>query len=315
MGAALIEDATMRGDMRTLPFDQPGRFYKGNLHTHSTRSDGHLTPEQVCAFYREAGYDFISITDHFLANYDFPLVDTRPFHTEDFTTLIGAELHGGQTELGNQWHLLAVGLPLDFSPPSADENGPQLAGRALEAGAYVAVAHPQWYTLTENDVISLGGVHAIEVINGTSLDHNDKIDSWYMVDLMAARGRRYTACATDDAHFSPHRADTLLGWVQVKSPSLDPDALLKALKAGHYYSSTGPQIFDVRIQPGKKAMVRCSPASRVFITGRGWTAAHVSGNGLREAELDLSHFDSPYGRIIVRDANGGRAWTNPIWFD
>ena len=28
-----------------LPFALPGRFYKGNLHTHSTRSDGGLSPE------------------------------------------------------------------------------------------------------------------------------------------------------------------------------------------------------------------------------------------------------------------------------
>ena len=39
------------------PFAGPGRFYKGNLHTHSTRSDGAHDPETVCALYREAGYE------------------------------------------------------------------------------------------------------------------------------------------------------------------------------------------------------------------------------------------------------------------
>ncbi len=38
------------------PFSKPGRFYKGNLHTHSTRSDGGLSPEAVCAFYRRMGF-------------------------------------------------------------------------------------------------------------------------------------------------------------------------------------------------------------------------------------------------------------------
>ena len=28
--------------MHALPFDKPGRFWKGNLHTHSTLSDGAL---------------------------------------------------------------------------------------------------------------------------------------------------------------------------------------------------------------------------------------------------------------------------------
>jgi hypothetical protein len=37
------------------PFAGPGRFYKGNLHTHSTRSDGAHDPATVCALYRDAG--------------------------------------------------------------------------------------------------------------------------------------------------------------------------------------------------------------------------------------------------------------------
>jgi histidinol phosphatase-like PHP family hydrolase len=62
-------------------FAAPGRFYKGNLHTHSTRSDGKLAPEEVCRRYRERGYDFLCLSDHFLANYDFPLTDTTPYRT------------------------------------------------------------------------------------------------------------------------------------------------------------------------------------------------------------------------------------------
>lgn len=300
--------------MDTLPFNKPGQFYKGNLHTHSTQSDGKLTPEQVCAVYRQGGYDFLSITDHFLAAYNFPLTDTRMHDTADFITLPGAELHAGRTELGHLWHILAVGLPFDFAPPTAEETGPQIAMRAMTAGAYVAVAHPYWYILTEGDVLSLGPVHAIEVINGTSHDHNDKIDSWYMMDLMTARGHRYTACATDDAHFNPARGDVFLGWVQVKSEALTTEAILTALKAGHYYSSTGPEIYDVQVFPGEKVVVHCSPAERIFITGHGWTAVHAYGNGLMHAELNIEKFESPYGRITVRDAQGRRAWSNPFWF-
>ncbi|MDX1992978.1 MAG: phosphotransferase [bacterium] len=265
--------------------------------------------------YRNAGYHFLSITDHFLKVYDYPMTDTRAYRTNDFTTLIGAELHAGYTELGNLWHILAVGLPLDFAAPVEDETGPQIAARALATGAYVAVAHPLWYTLTEHDVLSLGPVHAIEVINGTSHDHNDKIDSWYMMDLMLARGHRYTACATDDAHFNAARGDVFLGWVQVKSEELSPEALLESLKQGWYYSSTGPEIHDIQVFPKDKVIVRCSPAERIFITGKGWTAVSAYGNGLFGAELDISKFDSPYGRIVVRDIKGGRAWSNPFWFE
>jgi hypothetical protein len=299
--------------MDNFPFDKPGRFYRGNLHTHSTRSDGRLTPEVVCQFYKDMGYDFLAITDHFMEQFQYPITDTSPYRTDAFTTIFGAELHAGKTSTGELWHILAVGLPLDFPRNLPDEDGPQIAARAMEAGAFVAVAHPAWYNLTEEDVISLGKVHAIETINGISADHNDRIDSWYMLDVMTARGYRYSACATDDAHFRNEHDDRARGWVWVKSEERTPDALLAALKRGDYYSSTGPQIFDVEVRGGTTVKIRCSPASSIFVTGKGAHSVFKHGLGMIEAELDIRRLDSPYCRVTVRDRHGNRAWTNPIW--
>lgn len=301
--------------MNKLPFDKPGTFYRGNLHTHSTLSDGVLDPEKVCSLYRENGYDFISLTDHFLPRFNYPMADTRAFRSDDFTTIIGAELHTDRTELGSIWHLLANGLPLDFAPPAEDESAQALAQRALNAGAYVSVAHPHWYALTERDVEALGMVDAIEIWNGVSVDANDRAESWHIADVMLGRGKRYLACATDDYHGQNTRNDFMTGWVQVKSETLAPESLVTALKAGHYYSSTGPQIHDIQIDPGKTAYVRCSPADRIFVTGKGASNARTYGAGLLEAEIDLKRFKSPYARITVRDENGGKAWSNPIWFE
>lgn len=300
--------------MQPLPFSQSGRFWRGNLHAHSTRSDGRLSPEGICALYREAGYDFLALTDHFMERYGFPVTDTSAYRTENFTTLFGAELHTGHTELGHLWHILSVGLPLDFASYSSDETGPQVAERALAAGAFVAAAHPAWYGLTEQDVRSLGPIDAIEVFNGTSSDHNDKPDSLYMLDLLLMRGLRYNACATDDTHNNPDRHDALRGWVWVKSETLEPEALLQSLKEGAYYSSTGPQIHDITITPENNIRVTCSPASRVIVTGYGSGSASVHGHGLTNAEISLKGLgDSPFCRVTVRDAHGGRAWSNPIW--
>ena len=52
--------------MQDPTFTAPGRFWRGNLHTHSNRSDGVLPPKEVCHRYREEGYDFIALTDHFI---------------------------------------------------------------------------------------------------------------------------------------------------------------------------------------------------------------------------------------------------------
>ena len=44
--------------MQNLPFARSGRFFKGNMHTHCTNSDGVHPLETVCRGYREQGYDF-----------------------------------------------------------------------------------------------------------------------------------------------------------------------------------------------------------------------------------------------------------------
>jgi histidinol phosphatase-like PHP family hydrolase len=46
------------------PFSLPGSWFKGNLHVHSTASDGKLTPDQVIDWHRRRGYHFLALTDH-----------------------------------------------------------------------------------------------------------------------------------------------------------------------------------------------------------------------------------------------------------
>lgn len=299
--------------MRNLPFDKPGRFYRGNLHTHSTRSDGTLPPGEVIAAYRAQGYDFLVLTDHFLERFGFPIVDTREWRVEGFTTLLGAELHGPAIEVGERWHILAVGLPLDFAPARPDETGPALAARAAEAGAFVGLAHPAWYSLTLDDALKLEAAHAVEVYNETCANDNDRGESWHLAEMLLARGRRVLAYAADDAHFTA-RPDTFGGWVQVRAASLDPDALLAALKAGHFYSSQGPELNDITID-GDRLRVACSPAKAIFLSGRGSAHGALLGEGLTEAELPIAAFKGGYCRVTVVDDLGKRAWSNPIWLD
>ena len=39
------------------------RWFKGNLHMHTTESDGALTPAEAAALYTENGYDFACSED------------------------------------------------------------------------------------------------------------------------------------------------------------------------------------------------------------------------------------------------------------
>ena len=38
------------------------RWYKGNLHTHTLKSDGDASPEKVARWYGRHGYDFLTLS-------------------------------------------------------------------------------------------------------------------------------------------------------------------------------------------------------------------------------------------------------------
>jgi hypothetical protein len=299
-----------------LPIDPafvtPGRFFKGNLHTHSNRSDGALAPEAVCEAYREAGYDFLALTDHFLDKYGFPIVDTRPFRTNAFTTILGAEVHAPATSLGELWHLLAVGLPSDLAPTAASETGPDLAKRCIDAGAFVAIAHPAWYGLTKADADTIEGAHAVEIYNHTSQIRTDRGDGGALLDQLNEAGRRIGLCAVDDAHF--HCRDYFGGFVMVKAHDNEPEALLSSLKLGTYYSSQGPVIESV-VYGDDAVEIACSPAAVVMVLGRGSRAAQHVASDITRVTLPLDVVKAGgFARVVVTDSLGRRAWTNPVWW-
>lgn len=316
--------------MQTV-FQKEGTFFKGNLHTHSTNSDGTKEPHQVIEEYRSRGYDFIALTDHFLparrfgkdSDHFVRVTDTVPYRTTDFTTLLGAELHGPALITGDPWHFVAVGLPIDFAEALPDEGGLDIARRAFELGAFVGLAHPAWYALTLEEALPLiPYCHAIEVYNeGCTLVARE--DSWHFADALYGRGIKLHAVAADDAHFKDPRGvnrDAFGGWVNVKAASLDPDAILAALKAGNFYSSTGPTIEDITID-GDLLRVRTSPIENCLISGPGARFARRIGKALTECEFPLVQADGTpapwasmnYFRLTVVDADGRKAWSNPIW--
>lgn len=306
-------------------FGNAPRFYRGNLHTHSSLSDGALPPEAVCRRYAEAGYDFLCLSDHFIGAYDYPIADTRPFRTNAFTTVLGAEVHSGTTSAGELWHLLAVGLPTDFAPPDApgfepvagQETAPSLAQRCRDAGAFVAIAHPQWSSLTVAEAATIEAAHAVEIYNHSCALDSDRADGAAVLDQLLSHGARLSAVATDDAHLATD--DAFGGWVQVAAASLEPEAIVEALKTGAFYASQGPQVLGVDLD-GDGVTVTADRMARLIAVGPGSASAVAYAESGTESaagmtlRLPLGRLtNAPWFRVVVVDAEGRRAWLNPIW--
>ena len=74
------------------PASQPERrWYSGALHLHTTHSDGALTPAALAATAREAGIDFIAVTDHNNTTHTREAMPHAPLHIvgEEVTTPAG----------------------------------------------------------------------------------------------------------------------------------------------------------------------------------------------------------------------------------
>ena len=66
------------------PYAEDGSWFRGNLHAHSTNSDGVRTPEHVIEDYAARGYDFLAVSDHDT------FTDPSEYQSESTLTLVPA---------------------------------------------------------------------------------------------------------------------------------------------------------------------------------------------------------------------------------
>jgi hypothetical protein len=98
---------------------------------------------------------------------------------------------------GELWHILAVGLPRTLRRRTArrsfrnpgQETGPEIAARAVAAGAFVAIAHPQWSGLTLRMPAASTAAHAVEIYNHGCAMGCDRPDGFAIADLLLTEGR------------------------------------------------------------------------------------------------------------------------------
>jgi hypothetical protein len=291
--------------------DDGRKWFRGNLHTHTTCSDGDRTPEESVQFYRDAGYDFVFLTEHGVEGGNHFLADFEAL-SECILALPGLELFGtiGGPGRRRQMHILALGLR---SPGAWRSHWSVQATidliRAEEA--VPGLAHPYWSGIEDNDLAELTGAAFVEVYNSTCAAISDQGVSRSHWDTLLRRGLPIHGAAVDDAHWCWDVPDYGKAWVAVKADELALEPILKALREGSFYSSTGPSFGGVSLD-GEEVTVHTSPVIRVnFISGgdSGVSVHSPDGETITSARRSLSDM-SEYLRIECVDAKGRYAWTN-----
>lgn len=296
-----------------------GAWLKGNLHAHTTESDGAVSPERRVAQYHEHGYDFLCLSDHHRVT----RMD-RVSVPDGMTLIQGAELHPDNPFGGRKYHLLACNMTGDLD---AERMPPQHVIDAVqEQGGSVWLAHPHWNSINvRRDVLPLTGLAGIEVFNSCSQRGGRGESDQIWDDWLDHEDRLLPAIANDDCHGNPgDGADLFQGWTMVRAAERTPQAIGAALERGASYCTNGPEIRSLRVErlanpeDAKRPFrlqVSCSEALRVTAICNLGGIDHPAGpidpaRPFEQATLSLGQAD--WVRVEVIDAHGRKAWSNPI---
>lgn len=330
----------MTEDIKGPAFKESGNWYKGNLHSHTSVSDGSLTPQESAELYIANGYSFLCQSDHNI------YTDHRAdLNRDGFIIIPGLEYEAalyksdkpgkrkikvhhmqgilGTTEMQRNapkeiWrHMEPVERLRYYGKWDGQKAADKMTKMFRDRGMFAIYNHPIWSRVEDIDFTSTEGLAAIEIFNyGTDLESQTGLDTvWW--DTMLRRGIKINAVATDDNHNSPFLHDSCGGYIMVKAPELTHDAIVSAIIAGSYYSTGGPEIKDWGVKGGS-AYIECSPANKItFVAGNyindgASLSDPAERNGLTSGKYLLRGHET-YIRAEVRDSQGKTAWTNPIY--
>jgi len=277
-------------------------FWKGNLHCHTTVSDGAKTPAEAVKLYRDLGYDFLAITDHRNV--------TVPENRMENGMLLFSGIELDYTLTGEALHIVGFGMTGDLPSALHYELGPQAGIDAIRrCGGRAIVAHPHWSLNTTATLTGLCGVTAAEIYNSVSIL---RPDSSAILDIASVHGKLYPLVASDDSH--AYAGEEGMSYTMVQAEELTAESIKNAMDAGRFYASQGPVIERISLADGR-ITVRCSPVNRIYFhTNLPWTPGRaIVANGIRQASYSL-HRDGGerFVRCQVIDAQGRSAWGSPI---
>ena len=302
-------------------------WYRGNIHSHTFHSDGHWMAADLVAWARSEKLDFIALTDH---NTISGLAEMDSLSTPDLLTMGGLEL---TTYFG---HAVVLGTRrwVEWRTESNSGTMPPIQRQVEAEGHLFIIAHPKapggaictgcaWEYL---DMLP-GSGKIVEIWNEeweSESNNEQALALWYG---WLNAGHHLVATSGNDIHGAP-RVPLNYGFNVIFAEELSEQALIAAIKRGHLYLSSGPQL-DVngRSASGETAMVgdtlavdsitvRWSACStdmtiRLIINGEVHEVLPTHAQGEHHWQLPD---DWQWVVIEVRDGQGYmRAVTNPIY--
>lgn len=336
---------------------QEGTWWKGATHTHANWGPPQLPwtdLAKVASWYREHHYNFVSITD---LNYFTPTEGLEDFYNAPgrFIVIPGIELSAEPLGVGVKiidTIGLAVRENIHISPGSIDVDGGLTTNEVLEsqlrditaARGIPIIAHPGLtWALNASDFIDLNRRHNplfFEVYNsepGMNCFGGGGRPSYEEIwDEVLSSGRvMYGVAADDSHHFNPDhliqstRPDERVSnpgraWIYVRSEELTTRSLIRAMKEGDFYASTGVKLLDYHVNSTTVSLVLDSSTNDLGWSVGGnnpllYKTTFIGRNGdVLKVDTSLNpHYTFDEGDLYIRakvvSSDGGVAWLQPVF--
>lgn len=275
-----------------------GQWLRGNLHTHTTNTDGENRPQAVIGKYARLGHDFLAISDHDILTAG---KDYRKWDSKGMIMMPGNEISAGGP------HILHV-APDRFVEPLAPR---QLVIDRVAAGAGLAVIpHPNWLSEFDGTKITQMqewvGYHGLEIYNGLIGRLQGSPYCTNKWDLLLSQGRRLWGFANDDSH---NDDDIGNGWNVVCTRERSVSGIRAAFKAGRFYASSGVEISRIAVRGGRVTVETENARRIVAVSTLGRRVAISDDSAI---VLDLQE-EWQYVRFECWGDGEQFAWTQPFW--
>jgi len=305
-----------------ISFEKKGpRWLFGDLHVHSTASDGQYDVPTLARKARAMGLDFLSVTDHnnYAENFSLPKI-------QGLTLIPGTEW----THYKGHMNFFGLKEPFTGSFIANDlADMRRIVKDAADRGALVSVNHPRCnlcpYLWEDESVFA-----AVEIWNGPMRNTNREGIRWW-TELLR-QGRRLPALGGSDYHRS-HRAVRLgIPVTAVYADSPAPEDILSALRAGRSYVTGSIKGVRLNMTCGDVMLggtaqertvsvwaERLPPGAVVQLTGRDGMMAQLEAKGGQvRRELSLPETSFVYltaGTPAALRRGMPLAVSNPIYFE
>lgn len=295
-------------------------WVRGNTHAHSTISDGDVSPEEVAKWYKNHGYQFVFLTDHYSIA---PEKIFASLSSEKFVVIPGYELNA-RNDLGRfAVHGNALGTTKIIKPVEVKSITATLLNMrrtVVQAGGIFQINHPSFSVLDTQAITRIPGPTLIEIYNhGVAMSQygilgNAAFEQTWDEGLTA--GRQLYGVAADDAHdyHGKGKQPPGGGWIYVKVKKLTEKDILTSLKTGRFYASTGVQ-FEQCMHSGNRIIVKVKKISgkrySIRFIGRGGCILDEKQSPSAIYNLRGSKQES-YVRVKVTANTGECAWSQPL---